>query len=32
VAFVKSRGEKLRRGFTAHDRNFEINVGRAALE
>jgi hypothetical protein len=31
VDFVVSRGEKFSRGFTAHDRNVDINVGRAAF-
>jgi hypothetical protein len=31
MVFVASRGEKLSWGFTACDRNFYINVGKAAL-
>jgi hypothetical protein len=32
VDSVTSRGEKLSKGFTAHDRNVDINVGMAALK
>jgi hypothetical protein len=32
VDFVTSRGKKSSRGFTAYNRNFDINVGKAALE
>jgi hypothetical protein len=32
VDFAMSRRRNLSRGFTSNDRNFDINIGRAALE